>query len=84
MNVTPAAHLDDVRLTTELARLAIDERNASVAFTVYLAEFDARRLYEPAGFSSRFTYCRKALGLSEDAIYSRIEAARAGRRSPLS
>jgi hypothetical protein len=39
-----------------------------------------RRLCEPAGFSSLFKYCRAVLRLSEDAVYNRIESARAARR----
>jgi len=50
---------------------------------VHLAEFDARRLYEPAGFSSLFKYCRAVLRLSEDAVYNRIQSARAARRFPV-
>jgi hypothetical protein len=48
-----------------------------------LAEFDARRLYAPAGFSSTFKYCLEVLRLSEDAAFNRIEAARTARRFPL-
>jgi hypothetical protein len=54
-----------------------------VALLVHLAEFDARRLYEGAGFSSTFQYCRGVLKLSEDEIYNRIEAARALREYPV-
>jgi HNH endonuclease len=50
---------------------------------VHLAEFDARRLYEPAGYSSLFKYCRSVLRLSEDAVYNRIQSARAARRFPV-
>jgi hypothetical protein len=49
---------------------------------VHLAEFDARRLYEGAGYSSMFQYGRSVLRLSEDAVYNRIAAARAARRFP--
>lgn len=80
--MTDASHLDDARLTAELTRMAGDERQATAALIVHLAEFDARRLYEPAGFSSLFQYCQAVLHLSEDAIYNRIETARAARRFP--
>src|SRR6185503_6038722 len=83
MTITHASHLNDQELTTALRRLAQDEREATVALIVHLAEFDARRLYEPAGFSSTFRYCRAILSLSEDAVYNRIEAARAARRFPV-
>ena len=83
MKITHASHLGDQELTAALRRLAQDEREATVALIVHLAEFDARRLYEPAGFSSLFKYCRAVLRLSEDAVYNRIESARAARRFPV-
>ena len=46
MKITHASHLTDQELTTALRRLAQDEREATVALIVHLAEFDARRLYE--------------------------------------
>src|SRR5713101_7199626 len=83
MKITNASHLSDQELTAALRRLAQDERAATVALLVHLAEFDARRLYEPAGFSSLFKYCRAVLRLSEDAVYNRIQSARAARRFPV-
>ena len=82
MTMMSASHLDDVALEAELARLARGEREATVALLVHLGEFDARRLHEPAGFSSLFRYCVEVLRLSEDSTYNRIEAARATRRFP--
>src|SRR6266496_5410896 len=83
MKIIDVSLLDDAALAAELGRLAAGERQATAALVVHLAEFDARRLYEPAGFSSLFQYCRAVLHLSEDAIYNRIEAARAARRYPV-
>jgi len=83
MEIMHASHLSDQELTAALRRLAQDEREATVALIVHLAEFDARRLYEPAGFSSLFKYCRAVLRLSEDAVYNRIGSARAARRFPV-
>jgi 5-methylcytosine-specific restriction endonuclease McrA len=83
MTITHASLLSNAQLTTEVSRLARCEREATVALIVHLAEFDARRLYEPAGYSSLFKYCMAVLRLSEDAVYNRIEAARAARRYPL-
>jgi hypothetical protein len=77
----PASLTDDA-LTAELARLAGREREATAALIVHLAEFDARRLYEGAGYASMFAYCRAVLRLSEDAAYNRIKAARAARLYP--
>src|SRR5437762_13730964 len=83
MEITHASHLSDQELTSALRRLAQDEREATVALIVHLAEFDARRLYEPAGFASLFKYCRAVLRLSEDAVYNRDRSARAARRFPV-
>jgi HNH endonuclease len=83
MLITHASHLSDTQLTTELNSLARCEREATAALIVHLAEFDARRLFEGAGYSSLFRYCRKVLHLSEDAVYNRIKTARAARRYPV-
>jgi hypothetical protein len=83
MKITDASHLNDHDLITAVNRLAQDEREATVALIVHLAEFDARRLYEPAGYPSLFQYCRAVLRLSEDAVYNRIQSARAARRFPV-
>jgi hypothetical protein len=82
MLMMTASQLSDSDLTAELSRLASSEREATVALIVHLAEFDARRLYEGAGYSSTFQYGRAVLGLSEDAVYNRIAAARAARQFP--
>ncbi len=83
MRITHAARLTNTELIAEVTRLARGEREATVALIVHLAEFDARRLYEGAGFSSTFKYCLAVLRLSEDAAFNRIEAARAARRYPV-
>src|SRR4051812_20077453 len=82
MKIHPARHLSDATLVTEVDRLAGREREATVAFIVHLAEFDARRLYAPAGFPSTFAYCVESLHLSEDAAFNRIEVARLARAHP--
>jgi len=82
MLMMKASRLSDSDLTKELSRLAGGEREATAALIVHLAEFDARRLYEGAGYSSMFQYGRAVLRLSEDAVYNRIAAARAARRFP--
>jgi hypothetical protein len=55
----------------------------TAALIVHLGEFDARRLYEPAGYPSLFKYCMAVLHISEDAVYNGIEVARAVRRHPV-
>jgi hypothetical protein len=80
--MSTATQLSDVALESEIKRLVGRARQVTVALLVHLAEFDARRLYLPAGFSSLFTYCCSVLRLSESEAYNRIEAARAARRFP--
>jgi hypothetical protein len=82
MTIAIPSHLSDGALIAEVTRCARDERHATAQLVAHLAELDARRLYLGAGHSSLFTYCRDALGLSEDAAYNRVEAARACRLFP--
>jgi hypothetical protein len=82
MTMTDPSQLDNHELVAALSRLARSEREASVALLIHLAEFDDRRLYEGAGYSSTFRYCMAVLHMSEDAIFNRIEAARALKRFP--
>ena len=67
--MTLAYALTDKDVTAALLRLARDERETTTALIVHLAEFDARRLYEGAGFSSMFKYCRAVLHLSAEQEY---------------
>src|SRR5512144_2576422 len=83
MMIDDVTKLDDAALAREVGRLAGRERETTVALVAHLAEFDARRLFEPAGFSSTFSYCLAVLHLSEDAAFNRIEAARLARRFPM-
>jgi hypothetical protein len=82
MTIAIPSHLSDGALIAEVTRCARDERHATAQLVAHLAELDARRLYLGAGKSSLFTYCRDVLGLSEDAAYNRVEAARASRLFP--
>jgi hypothetical protein len=83
MMIDGVSRLSHAELTSAILRLARCEREATAALIVHLAEFDARRLYEPAGYPSLFKYCMAVLHLSEDAVYNRIEVARAVRRHPV-
>jgi hypothetical protein len=83
MKTNIPSRLYDDELTAELKRLAGCERGVTVDLIIHLAEFDRRRLYLPAGFSSLFAYCIEVLRLSEHAAYHRIVAARTARRFPV-
>jgi hypothetical protein len=82
MTIAIPSHLSDGALIEEVTRCARDERHTTAQLVAHLAELDARRLYLGAGKSSLFTYCRDVLGLSDDAAYNRVEAARACRLFP--
>jgi hypothetical protein len=81
-NLDVFAALSDDELVERVRDLAACERRASVALIRSLMEFDARRLYLREGCTSLFTYCTRALNLSEGSAYNRIETARAARRYP--
>jgi hypothetical protein len=82
MKIAIPSHLSDGALIAEVMRCARDERHATTRLVAHLAELDARGLYLGAGKSSLFTYCCDVLGLSADAAYNRVEAARACRLFP--
>ena len=82
MRAYSLTHLGDAVLTRELAAVVAHERTATAAVLAHLAEFDARRLYLPAGYPSMVAYCLHELHLSEDGAYKRIHAARAARKFP--
>jgi hypothetical protein len=82
MKLRLPSHLSDDALVAEVTRLADTERETTVLLLVHLSEFDRRRLYLPAGYSSLYKYCRGALRLSEFESVVRMKAARALRRCP--
>jgi hypothetical protein len=81
-SVPALSQLTDDELSAALDRLAARERGSTAQLVAHLAEFDVRRLYLGAGYSSLFAYCSEVLRLSESAAYKRILAARAARRFP--
>ena len=80
--ISSPKHLSDDELLARLKKLVLLERVTIATVVAHLAEFDARELYLSEGCSSMFTYCTQVLNYSEQAAYSRIEAARAVRRFP--
>jgi len=78
-----AGQLSNQEVVARVKRLAQQEREATAALIAHLAILDERQLYLAEGCASTFTYCVQVLHLSEYAAYSRIEAARAGRKYPI-
>jgi hypothetical protein len=58
------------------------ERSAAAEFLRALADFDARRGWEPLGHASLFAFLTAELGLSKGAAYVRFSAARLLQRFP--
>ena len=56
MRAYSLTHLGDAALARELAAVVSHERTATAAVLAHLAEFDARRLYLPAGYPSMVAY----------------------------
>jgi hypothetical protein len=76
------SHLTDHALQHNVATNNGHELGAAADLLADIAEFDARKLFRPAGYSSMFAYCVGYLHRSEVAAYKRIRAARAARRFP--
>ncbi|HYJ33212.1 MAG TPA: hypothetical protein VE326_08330 [Candidatus Binatia bacterium] len=83
MNSYSLTHLSDAVLLRNLRIILARNGQLTAALLAYLGEFDARRLYAPAGFSSMFTYCLRELRFAEGPAWRRIQAARAARRFPV-
>jgi hypothetical protein len=79
----PLEELSDSELVAEAKRLAVDEREATVRLVGLLAALDERRCYLAEGYASTFSFCVRAIGLSEYAAFHRIKAARTVRRYPV-
>ena len=75
-------HVRDDVLRRDLAASTVRVHGAMAIHLAYIAEFDARRLYAPAGFSCMHAYCVRELRLTHDSASKRIQAARAARRFP--
>jgi len=79
MTIIPPTSLSDSALLAETARAAGVERNSTASLLSLLGEIDRRKLYLGQGYPSLFSYCTRALHLSEPAAYTRIAAARTAR-----
>jgi hypothetical protein len=73
----------DERLTTELAKAAVNERGALVELLLNLIEFDRRSLSQKGAYSSLFDYCTRKLGYSSSEAGRRIAVARKAVAFPL-
>jgi hypothetical protein len=76
------SHLADDRLRSDLAALVARDRATTAELLAHLAEFEARKLYLPAAYSSLYDYCLGELHMSEDMACKRIRVARVAREHP--
>ena len=85
INILAAADaLSNPDLLAGMKVLTGRERVATAELIAHLAALASRpSLYAAQGYGCLFTYCTRALGLSEDAACNRIEAAKLGRRFPV-
>jgi hypothetical protein len=77
------ATMTDEALIAETKRVAELERRSTAELLRLLIEIERRALHLTLGYSSMFSYCTRALLLSEQAAFKRITAARAARRYPI-
>ena len=76
------SHLADHELLRDLRSVLARDREITAALLAHLAEVDTRKLYLPAAYPSMHAWCVGELGLSEDAAFRRIRAARTAREFP--
>jgi hypothetical protein len=69
-------------LADRLASLLRREQGALADFLLALADFDARRLWEPLGYTSLFHFLHRHLGMSKGAAHYRKTAAELIQRVP--
>ena len=81
--VNAVDRLADSQLLDCVRSLAVHERHATARLIAALAEVERRHLYLGQGCSSLYAYCTDVLGLTEDAAYNRVQAARMGLRFPV-
>jgi 5-methylcytosine-specific restriction endonuclease McrA len=82
MPTRSCSQLSDGDLTRHLHGRVAEDSVALADLLALIAEFDRRRLFAPAGFTSMYAYCVRRLHFSEYSAYKRIAAARAARKFP--
>ena len=76
------AHLDFSALHHNLVTLSTVIRTKTADLVAHIAEFDARRFYVRAGYTSMRAYCMGELRLSEDSAAKHLQVARKAREFP--
>ena len=76
-------HLSDAALAHAFDSSFSLEDAATADVLEYIAEFDERKLYVPAGYSSLLEYCVEKLRRTRDSVRRQIHAALTAQRFPL-
>ena len=75
--------VSDREVVGRLRELLVQERSVLAEVLAHLGEVEERKLFLAAACSSMHGYCVRVLGMSEDAAFKRIRAARVARRFPV-
>jgi hypothetical protein len=81
MNTRSLSRLTDQELTRRLGELNAEQQRATAELLADIAEVDARRLYLPA-YPTMEEFCVHKMGMDEEEVVQRIEAARVARQFP--
>src|SRR5262245_32751059 len=77
------SHLSTQTLARELPLVFAGIHSRTASAMEYIAEFDARHAYLPAGFKSMLAYCVDGLHLCDQAALKLIRAARIAQKFPV-
>ena len=75
-------NLEDHELAVEVDSHLKSNRRDTALVLAKLGEFDARRMYEPAGYGSMRSFCVEKHGMDEDEAHRTIRVARTGHLFP--
>ena len=82
MNLYSFGSLQDHELAAEVDPHLKSNRRDTAVVLAKLGEFDARCMYEPAGYSSMRSYCVEKYGMDEDEAHRVIRVARTSHLHP--
>ncbi len=82
MSMYSHVHLADDAVTREYNAHVVRHHAETALLLSWLAEFDERHLFEPAGYPSMLQYCVEHSHMSQPVAYNFIRVARTARRFP--
>ena len=77
------AHVPSDVLVRNLKTRVANQNSELADLLADIGEYDARRLYSPAGYDSTYRFCVRELHLAEQAAFKRIYVAKLARRFPV-